>query len=190
MQESVLLVGSTEKSRAMLQSLVPPDRYGAVRLCQSSAEARRFAVTAEPSVAVISAPLSDESGLELAMTLAHQTIAGVLLLVKAELVDTVASRVEEYGVQVLSKPVAKPLFDQALRFSMETRRRMLALQEENQRLEKKLAELRLVDRAKCVLIQYLGMTEEQAHRQIEKQAMDTRQTKAAVARAILATYEM
>ena len=111
-------------------------------------------------------------------------------LVKAELADTVASRVEECGVQVLSKPVAKPLFDQALRFSMATRRRMLALQEENQRLEKKLAELRLVDRAKCVLIQYLGMTEEQAHRQIEKQAMDTRQTKAAIARAILATYEM
>ena len=47
-----------------------------------------------------------------------------------------------------------------------------------------------MDRAKCVLIQYLGMTEEQAHRQIEKQAMDTRQTKAAIARAILATYEM
>ena len=190
MQDSVLLAASTEKSRMMLQSLVSPDRYGTVKLCQSSAAARRYVVPAEPGVAVISAPLSDESGLELAMTLAHQTIAGVLLLVKADLADTVASRVEEYGVQVLSKPVAKPLFDQALRFSMATRRRMLALQEENQRLEKKLAELRLVDRAKCVLIQYLGMTEEQAHRQIEKQAMDTRQTKAAIARAILATYEM
>ena len=99
-------------------------------------------------------------------------------------------RVEEYGVLVLGKPVAKPLFDQALRFSLAMRNRMLALREENARLEKKLADTKLIDRAKCLLIQYLGMTEEQAHRQIEKQAMDNRQTKTAVARGILASYEL
>ena len=56
--------------------------------------------------------------------------------------------------------------------------------------EKKLADTKLIDRAKCMLIQYLGMTEDQAHRQIEKQAMDNRQTKTAIARGILANYEL
>ena len=113
-----------------------------------------------------------------------------MLLVKADLAETVAARVEEYGVLVLSKPVARALFDQALRFSRMAQNRMRSLKEENDRLEKKLTELRMVDRAKCLLIQHLGMTEEQAHRHIEKQAMDTRQTKAAVARMILSTYEL
>ncbi|MBO5438043.1 MAG: ANTAR domain-containing protein, partial [Thermoguttaceae bacterium] len=33
------------------------------------------------------------------------------------------------------------------------------------------------DRAKCVLIEYLNMTEADAHRYIEKQAMDLRRSK-------------
>ncbi|MGN0745441.1 MAG: ANTAR domain-containing response regulator [Aristaeellaceae bacterium] len=190
MQESILLVGSTEKSQALLHALVPQGQFGAVSAVRSGGEARRLTQTVDPALVVISAPLSDESGLDLALELAHTHFSGVLLLVKAELAETVAVRVEEYGVLVLGKPVAKPLFDQALRFSLAMRNRMLALREENARLEKKLADTKLIDRAKCMLIQYLGMTEEQAHRQIEKQAMDNRQTKTAVARGILASYEL
>ena len=186
---SVLLVGSTEKSIALLQSLVPTGSFYDIEICSSGAEARRFTARGDYDVMVISAPLSDESGLELALEMVRQTISGVLLLIKADLAEAVATRVEDYGVWVISKPVAKPLFDQAMRFSLAMRQRVISLRDENVRLEKKLSELRIVDRAKCALIQYRGLTEEQAHRQIEKQAMDTRQTKAAVARTILSEYE-
>lgn len=47
----------------------------------------------------------------------------------------------------------------------------------------------MVDRAKCLLIQYQNLTEPQAHRFIEKQAMDRRLTRLDVARQILTTYE-
>ena len=82
------------------------------------------------------------------------------------------------------------IFDQAIRFAQASHQRMLMLQGEKERLERKLAEQRLIDRAKCVLIQYLNMTEDQAHRYIEKQAMDTRQTKVHIAQSILSTYEL
>ena len=55
---------------------------------------------------------------------------------------------------------------------------MLGLRQENIKLQKKIEEIRLVDRAKCALIQYLGLTESQAHKYIEKgdgPASDTRQ---------------
>ena len=52
-----------------------------------------------------------------------------------------------------------------------------------------LADVRVVDRAKCLLIQYRGLTEEQAHRAIEKQAMDTRQTRVAVAQTVIDHYD-
>lgn len=188
--EQVLLVGGTEKSRALLQALVPPGNCAMSRMCQSGGEARRLRNEADWSLILINTPLNDESGLELAMELAEQTMAAVLLLVKAELADTVMARVEQSGVMVVAKPVSRPLFEQAERFAMAARNRLTALHAENERLEKKLAEQRLIDRAKCVLIQYLGMTEQQAHRHIEKQAMDTRQTKTVVARNILSTYEM
>ena len=60
---------------------------------------------------------------------------------------------------------------------------------QNQKLQNKLKEIRLIDRAKCVLIQYLNMTEQQAHRYIEKQSMDLRQSRVVTAESILKTYE-
>ena len=115
---------------------------------------------------------------------------GCTLTSAGEQLLPIAERVETSGVMVVGKPVARPLFDQALRLSMTARNRMLFLQNQNEKLQKKIEEMRMVDRAKCALIQYLRMTEQQAHRHIEKQAMDTRQTKMQVAKDIVNTYEM
>ena len=185
MRDSILLAGGTEKGRALLQSLLPPGQFACVRVCDGGMETRRALAEGEWAVVVINAPLGDESGLELAIELAHQSASGVLLLVKADLAESVAMRVRDDGVLVLAKPVVRPLFDQALGYCMATRSRVLGLRAENARLEKKLAELRVVDRAKCLLIERQRMTEEQAHHCIEKLAMDTRQTRLAVAQGIV-----
>lgn len=63
------------------------------------------------------------------------------------------------------------------------------LKNQNQKLQNKIDEIRLINRAKCVLIQCLSMTEQQAHRYIEKQSMDLRQSRSTTAESILKTYE-
>ena len=63
------------------------------------------------------------------------------------------------------------------------------VQKENVRLKKQIDDIRLINRAKYILMEYLSMTEAQAHRYLEKQAMDMRVTKAEVAKSILSTYE-
>ena len=55
-------------------------------------------------------------------------------------------------------------------------------------IEEKMEEIRLVNRAKWVLIQNLKMTEPDAHRYIEKQAMDTCTTRLEIAKEIIKTY--
>ena len=60
---------------------------------------------------------------------------------------------------------------------------------ENSKLKQKIEDIRIIDRAKCILISYLGMSEQEAHRYIEKKAMDMRITKRAVAEGILKIYE-
>ena len=55
-------------------------------------------------------------------------------------------------------------------------------------LQEKMEEIRLVNHAKWVLIEQLKMTEEQAHKYIEKQAMDRCITRRSVAENILSTY--
>ena len=49
--------------------------------------------------------------------------------------------------------------------------------------------LRTIDRAKYLLMQYLGMSEAQAHRYIERQAMNLRVSKKVIAEHIRKTYD-
>ena len=98
-------------------------------------------------------------------------------------------RLEARGALVLQKPLNKALFLRTVRLAMVARRRLLEIKTENAGLHHKIEEIRLIDRAKCVLIQYLGLTEPQAHRYIEKQAMDRRVSRREVAAGILAAYE-
>ena len=60
---------------------------------------------------------------------------------------------------------------------------------ENSMLKQKIEDIRIIDRAKCILISHFGMSEQKAHRFIEKHAMDIRATKRAVAEGILKMYE-
>ena len=55
-------------------------------------------------------------------------------------------------------------------------------------MEEKIAEIRLVNKAKWLLIDKLGMAEPDAHRLIEKRAMDTRTPKREVAQEIIDSF--
>ena len=66
---------------------------------------------------------------------------------------------------------------------------VILLRTENAKLLDKIAQLRLVDRAKCYLIEKKGYTETDAHRLIEKRAMDTRMSRGEVAQEILEDEE-
>ena len=56
-------------------------------------------------------------------------------------------------------------------------------------LEEKMREIKIVNRAKWTLINSLNMSEDDAHRYIEKQAMDRCVSKREIAEEILRTYK-
>ena len=55
-------------------------------------------------------------------------------------------------------------------------------------LQEKMADIRAVNRAKWLLISQLGMSEPEAHRYLEKQAMDQCVSKRELAESIIKTY--
>ena len=81
------------------------------------------------------------------------------------------------------------LFAQTLRLLCITRERLRGMEKKAVTLQEKMEEIRLVNRAKWLLIEELKMTEQEAHRYIEKRAMDRCVTRRAVAEQILSTYQ-
>ncbi|MBC8530489.1 ANTAR domain-containing response regulator [Gehongia tenuis] len=187
--DRVLVVSGTEKGHRFFAELMAAHGDYRLRGAGSGAEARRILAEDSFDQVIVNAPLPDEFGHDLALRAAEATAAGVILVVRGELADEVAARVEDFGVFVIAKPISRALFYQALRLTQAAHKRVMGLRTENEKLQVKIEEIRLVDRAKCVLIQVLGFTESEAHHYIEKQAMDLRLPRREIAERILRTYE-
>jgi len=186
---SVLIVSSSDKGIELLSSLLNTNAFSSITTATSSGEARRLLCNFEYDIVVINTPLKDEFGDNLSVTITEISASGVILIVKSEIADDISAKVEDYGVLVVSKPIIRQVFFQSLKLALASKKRISGLKNENIHLQHKLEEIRIVTRAKCVLIQYLNMTENQAHRYIEKQAMDMRTTREEIAQNILKTYE-
>ena len=186
---SVLLVSSSDKFSDAMQRLLPEDRYRPVARAGDAGQARRQMLEKRFDIVVINAPLVDDFGLGLALDVCRSSGSGVLLFVKAEHYPEVNSRVSPYGVLTLSRPASAQLVSQSLLLLCGTRERLRRMEQKTASIEEKMEEIRIINRAKCLLIEQLRMTEKQAHRYIEKQAMDRCVTRRMIAENILATYK-
>ena len=186
---SVLVVSASEKFNTTAMTLLPMTDYWPVTTAKSIAEAKRKLLEQAYDIVLINAPLPDDFGMRLAIDTCNNSNAGVLLLVKSELYDDIYAKVVEYGVMTLSKPTSTQMVSQSLRVLCATRERLRKLEERQVSVDEKIEEIRLVNRAKWLLIECLSMTEADAHRYIEKQSMDLRISKREVAENIIKTYQ-
>lgn len=184
--ERVLIVTNTKKSADVLVALFKARiKIECADIASSGVEARRKLIENNYTIVFINAPLPDEFGYDLASMAASETTAGVMLAVKNEHADAAHEKVENDGVMVLSKPIVQAEFYSALRIVQAASRRLMGLYKENKKLQNRLEDIKIIDRAKCVLIEFRGMSEPEAHSFIEKQAMNTGLTKRKVAQEIL-----
>lgn len=187
--QNVLMVCHSDKARALFGDVLSQCGVREVTQVGSAGEARRRMQQCDFDLCLINAPLPDEFGDRLACDMAERADAQVILVIRAEQEGEVAARVEDYGVLTVAKPVSRTVLWNAIKLADAAGRRISMLRRKNSQLIQKIEDIRLIDRAKCVLIEYLNMTEADAHRYIEKQAMDLRRSRRDVAETILKTYE-
>jgi response regulator NasT len=154
----------------------------------SAGEARRLLLDQEFDLVIVDAPLSDESGELFCRNVAAKDMAQVIYVVNNEHFNAVSAVCEEDGVLTLSKPLNTEYFWSALSLAKAAGNRIKRMQAENAKLKQKIEDIRIIDRAKCLLISYVNLSEQEAHRFIEKQAMDLRSSKRTIAEEILKTY--
>ena len=184
-----LVVSSNEKGMLSISSLLRDYELSFdIHKCSTGSEARRIILGNELDLVVVNAPLSDESGEDLAILVTEQSMAGSILLVKGEYFEATQMLIGEQGVLVVSKPIIRQVFFQSLALARSIRKRLSTLRNENDMLQKKIEEIKLIDRAKLTLMQTFAMNEQQAHRHIEQEAMNLRISRYEVACTIIQTY--
>ena len=162
---------------------------GYTAVIQGGAEARRLILgETPPDIVIVNTPLADEFGQELAESAAEETGAVTLLLCLGDIADDLADRLSESGVIVLSKPVNRDQLGEAIRLAMDGN--PFSEEKESTEVLRRIADIRLINRAKSVLMKNLHFTEPQAHRHLEKQAMNNRCTRRQAAEQIIKTYSI
>jgi two-component system, response regulator PdtaR len=184
----ILIVCSRPELIKELRTLMLQQGYSSAEYSLSAGEARRKLDFFEPELILVNAPLQDELGIDFVLDIADITDAGIIILVKHEYLEEMQYKLEKVGALILPKPINKTMLLQTARFASQSRKSIKGLKLQNDDLEKRMQDRKVIEKAKWILVEKMNMTEPQAHRYIQKRAMDTRTSQIKVAEEIILNF--
>lgn len=136
---------------------------------------------------IILADITNDKAISAAKSATNHPTATIIFVANEiktsnEYIDEARKDLLEIGATLLVKPLTKDAFRVALNAADMAHIRLCTLRQ-------KLEDEKVISRAKLVLMEVLCMTEEQAHKHIEKESMNYGVTKVQTAYDILRTYD-
>ena len=181
---SVLLVSRDSKIVSQISAFLVPPLFELTTTSDFN-EARRLAT--ERSFNIIIADSGDGYDTDFAINVAD-SYSTILLLVPNEHFDEISYRVEGYGILTITKPFEPFYLYNMMKIAIAVQYKVQVLSSQTTKLKVKMEEIKQVNRAKMLLMQNMKMTEQEAHRYIEKEAMDRGMKKTVISEEIIKTY--
>ena len=153
-------------------------------------EAERKLAQLDPALVVWQCDAPGLPALRQCVRLAEGSEAVFLLLVRPGTYEAVWQFVQAAGICVMSWPAPQEVFRQTLRNLLLLKRSLRAMQEKTDQLQSQLQDMKRIQKAKSLLMNQLGMSEADAHRWIEKAAMDRCVKKREIAETIIRMYAL
>ena len=185
---SVLVVSGSDKIYDFIVDLLPQKEFYPVARASSTGEARRLLVSQQYDILVINTPLPDDFGIDLALDYADSPMC-IMLMVKDEIYAEVSYKVEDAGIVTISKPSTKQVVYSSMKLLSAMVSKLRRLEKKTRTLEEKMADMRMINHAKWLLIDKKKISEQEAHHMIEHHAMDRRISKREAAREIIDDLE-
>lgn len=185
---SILIVSASDHFNSALTTLLPEAKYSPVHIVKSINAAKRTTAEKSFDFIFVNSPLPDDTGERFAIDICAAKRTVVVILAKTDIHDAIHDKVAEQGVFTLPKPTSRSALFQALGWMISARENLRQFEKKTLSIEEKMAEIRLVNRAKWLLISELKMNEPDAHHYLEKQAMDRCVSKKQIAEEIIRTY--
>ena len=153
-------------------------------------EAERKLAQLDPALVVWQCDAPGLPALRQCVRLAEGSEAVFLLLVRPGTYEAVWRFVQAAGICVMSWPAPQEVFRQTLRNLLLLKKSLRAMQEKTDQLQLQLQDMKRIQKAKSLLMNQLGMSEADAHRWIEKAAMDRCVKKREIAETIIRMYAL
>ncbi len=167
---SILIVSDLPRFDAIVKKSLKG--FITIDIRRSCALARRCILERDYDIVVIRSPLSDERGEELALDIVAKSSSSVLIVTPQDYFEDVAEIVTDSGIFVISEASFLTFIDKAIRYLIAIQNRIYRFKYQAAKALENAEEIRLVSKAKLLLMERRGMSEDEAHRFIGKAAMN------------------
>ena len=184
---SILIVSSSEQFEVLVKKSLAG--FLTIDVRKNSVAARRAVLERSYDLVVMRLPLPDELGMDLALDISEQGSTSVMVEVPTEIFEDAVERLSDYGILVLPYSSNNFQLDKAIRYLKARQDVVYRLNQKIQRAEEKTEEIRIVSKAKLMLMEEKSMSEDEAHRFIGKMAMNHGISRRKAAEAIMDDLE-
>ncbi|MBC7323741.1 MAG: ANTAR domain-containing protein, partial [Moorella sp. (in: Bacteria)] len=139
----------------------------------------------QPDLLIIAAELPGMDGLEVARIVHEDKLAPVIVLAGAQGPGLLEKARDARVAALLLKPVEEASLLPAIEIALANYQEIIRLEKQIKELKETLETRKLVERAKGILMETLGISEAEAFRRIQKQSMNKRVSMRQVAEAII-----
>lgn len=182
---SILVVSPSQSMEQLVRRVLLGKNHPVIDYRKTCTLARRALLENKYDIVIIDCPLSEEIGYDFAMDICEEYESSVLIITPPEIYDDVMEYVSDRVILALVKPVSEEFLVRGVRFLSAIQNKMKRYENKVASVEDKMEELKLVNRAKMLLMEKKHISESEAHRLIMKEAMDHSVGKKYVARSII-----
>lgn len=119
----------------------------------------------------------------------HKKFSCIIVCLKHQVKESYLHQCKAHHMVILMKPIKIHVFTQILQVCIQSQLQMKENNQKLQALNQRYQELKIIHHAKYLLMEKEHLKESQAHRMIEKQAMDKRCSKLVIAQRYIKKYE-
>ena len=181
---AILIVSSQEQFNTAVKKVIPGGRFNTIEVRKSESAARRELLERAYDIVIIDSPLSDGKATDFLKDIYDKNDMGIIYAVSADKYTKVSAYLVNYGIITVGKPIKDNSLELSIKLLLSMQDKIRESRRQAARLEEKMKELRLISRAKLLLVQN-GMSEDEAHEHIIRTAMNTGLSKKAVAEDII-----
>ncbi|MFD0864751.1 ANTAR domain-containing response regulator [Tessaracoccus lubricantis] len=171
--------------RLDLVELLTEEGYDVVGEAADGEEAVKLARDLVPDLVIMDVKMPKMDGITAAEIIAEERIAPIVMLTAFSQRDLVERARDAGAMAYVVKPFGASDVVPAIEIAMGRFQEIAAIEDELANLEDRLESRKIIDQAKGILQQDLGLTEPEAFRWIQKTAMDMRKSMRDVAEGVI-----
>ncbi|MFP4698636.1 MAG: ANTAR domain-containing response regulator [Eubacteriales bacterium] len=185
----IMIGAGVEKTLKQLTQFFISNGYSIVGEADDGYEFLRRIHSVYPDICVLDSYIKGLNCREISEVLISENIAPVIAVVKEHEMQNFIHLNQETSFVPIIKPINKSMLLNTIQILIKTNRNIQKLEKEVKTLRDTNSEKEIISKAKKLLMINMHLTEEEAHRRIQKQSMEKGTPKIRIAEEILLMYE-